>query len=131
MNTLRGALVKLAHEKPELREHLLPLLSSKQAGLSFKKKTITLKAKGKSYKVEAEVVGSWAVHLDTPPPKEPAQPGWVVTFIPTSQKLVWERSKTDAKKNLGKVLKALPEIQDAKSVGDLTPHWDTIKKALR
>jgi hypothetical protein len=34
MSTLRKALIKLAHEKPELRKHLVPLL--KQAGNAFR-----------------------------------------------------------------------------------------------
>jgi|GEM_PF-6584807 len=127
--TLRSRLTRLAHDNPELRADLLPLL--KQARLRFRPQTITLNLKGgKRVKVDAEVVGSWAVHLDTPPPEPPNQPGWVVTFIPTSQRLVWERSKTDAKRALERVFKAVPEAREAKTVSELMEHSDAISRAL-
>ena len=48
--SLRDGLLKLANEHPELRQHLLPLLQSKQgAGLA------TVEYKGRTYKIQQEV----------------------------------------------------------------------------
>ena len=102
----------------------------KMGRLPFQKQKIVLKLRSGDYPVDAEVVGSWAVHLDTPPPEPPTMPGWVVTFIPSSQRLTWQRSKTDAKRILEKVLRAAPEATNARSEPELSAYYPDMKKAL-
>jgi len=121
-------------EKPS-REKLaseLRDLANRLARLTFKKQKITVKLQnGKSVPVDAEVIGSWAVHLDVGPmPNEETQPGYMVTFLPTSQLLVWKRGKTEAKRALEKALKAVPEVLNAKAVSEIMPHVSTLKKYL-
>jgi len=118
------------------REALRTILSEegllkKRARLRFQKKRVTISIKGEDWPVEAEVVGSWAVHLDTPPPPPPTMPGWVVTFLPTSHRLTWKRSKTEAKRTLEKVLAHVPEVLAAKSLEELRRRDIEIKQALR
>lgn len=100
--------------------------------------SLTFTHKGKPITVQAEVVGSWALHLDPfVRPDDPdtgdsdTQPGWVVTFVPTLQRLLWRAGKADARKTLTRVLKAAPAIRDARTVDDITAHNEAISRALR
>ena len=68
----------------ELIEALESLTEGREKWESRKVK-IELKG-GKVYGPKADVLGSWAVHLDREPdPNDEAQPGYSVTFLPTSQ----------------------------------------------
>jgi hypothetical protein len=57
--SLRNNLIKLAHQKPELRGHLLPMI--KEAGLSWKKDTINVVGWDSESTKEGFVVGGWGV----------------------------------------------------------------------
>lgn len=114
------------------QQHLAGLeVTEARAGVKFQKKKITLNLPKGQVPVDAEVVGSWAIHLD-PNVKgdEERQPGFVVTFIPTSQRLAWKRSKTSAKKVVTLALKAVPELRDAKTIKEIEPHVQAINKAI-
>jgi hypothetical protein len=57
---LRNNLIKLAHQKPDLRKHLLPMI--KEAGLSWKKDMIeAVSWGGESTSKEGFVAGGWGV----------------------------------------------------------------------
>lgn len=83
MDNLRNKTIRLAHSKPELRPHLLPLL--KQASmLSFTPGTIeiALGYGGGKEQVDALLTGNWAIH------KAIKGSGWTLTHAPSGMK-VW------------------------------------------
>jgi ribosomal protein S7 len=130
---LAHALLVAAGEAAQKPPEAAPLVAgSVMSAAGLRKEKVTLKLANKTVQVDAEVIGSWAVHLDpSEMPDEDTQPGWVVTFLPTSQRLAWKASKLDARKVLQKVLKAVPDLVNAKSVDDITANIEAIKSALR
>ena len=120
MATLRSSLIRLAHQNPELRPHLLPLLSvDKQAALSLKKELITpATASAKPLPpMEALTVGPWAIH------KNIKGSGYAVTFTPTGHALSTKaKTLTDAKAFLETLIEREPSLMHANDLNDVMSH---------
>ncbi len=125
MTGLRSKIIRLAHQQPALRPHLLPLL--KTAELALRKEKITIPVLGGDTKeLDAMVVGPWSIY------KSLAGSSWTVTFTPTGQ-AVTKRAKTlsDAKAFLEAMIERAPDLLHANDVNDVMRHKDIIVELTR
>ena len=122
---LRSKIIRLAHQRPELREDLLPLL--KHAALNYTRSKIMLPLQsGESIEVEAMLTGPWAIHKST------SGSSWTITFAPLGLAL-WDRSKSqgDAKAFLEKLIEMAPDLLRAKSKADVEQHKSEIVQLIK
>lgn len=125
MPTLRSRVIHLAHEHPELRPHLLPLL--KQAELSLKREQVTIPlATGGTETVDALTLGPWSIY------KNLRGSGYAVTFTPTGQAITTKpKTLMDAKGFLEAMIAAAPDLARANDTGDIMRHKDVIVELIK
>ena len=122
--TLRSKVIRLAHQNPALRPHLLPVLKS--AAMTYVKQKIQVPLKDGGFEEAlAEVHGSWAIH------KSLGGRGWTVTFVPKGLALARPKTQMDARALLEAVLEKVPSLANAATEADVRSHYNDIKDILR
>ena len=115
---LRSRVIRLAHARPELRRHLLPLL--KQASLSYKKERIDIPtAGGGVVTVDAVTYGSWAIY------KNFSGSGWAVSLTQTGQAATTRpRTLKEARAYLDAPLERVPSLAIVTNESEVLQHRD-------
>lgn len=122
--TLRSKIVRLAHQNPSLRPHLLPLLKTADLNLRKEKIVIPLTGGG-TQELDAMVVGPWSIH------KNLQGSGWAVTFTPTGQAVTTRpKSLSDAKAFLEAMIEQAPDLLHANDVGDVMKHQNLLRELM-
>lgn len=125
MSTLRSKVIHLAHDQPEFRQYLLPIL--KEAGILFRKEKVTIPTNtGEPREIDALVLGPWSIY------KNIRGSGYAVTFTQTGQAITTKPpTLMDAKAFLETIIQLEPALAHVNDVGDIMRYKTVIEDVLR
>ena len=128
--SLRNKVIKLAHEKPELREHLLPLVTDKTAGKGNMYTDIIIQSIPRSFKVNTVMPNNNLVYIV---PSRKSEIEGVQIFWYVSQDMIqFNFIHADVDDQQGKQIKGVSkkslqqlaqEIRDLLENFDFADHW--------